>query len=174
MTDNPALNPSNSTPEGGSTALCPCGSGKQFTLCCQPAISGQQPATSAERLMRSRYTAFVQGKVDYLIATTHPKDRSGLDRANLIDPQIRWLNLKILKTRKGGIDDSRGQVQFIATFNESGTFASLEENSHFSNIDQRWYYHTGEARVKAIKPERNAPCPCGSTQKFKRCCGRPR
>ena len=26
--------------------------------------------------------------------------------------------------------------------------------------------------VSVVKVGRNAPCPCGSTQKFKRCCGR--
>lgn len=30
-----------------------------------------------------------------------------------------------------------------------------------------------EAVVNDPKPARNAPCPCGSLAKFKRCCGKP-
>src|SRR6266850_4605458 len=31
----------------------------------------------------------------------------------------------------------------------------------------------GTARMVVVRPGRNEPCPCGSGQKFKHCCGRP-
>ena len=38
-------------------ALCPCGSEKIYTECCEPLIKGDRVAETAEALMRSRYTA---------------------------------------------------------------------------------------------------------------------
>lgn len=32
-----------------------------------------------------------------------------------------------------------------------------------------WEGYSGETRI-VVKIERNAPCPCGSNQKFKKCC----
>src|SRR5258708_13275697 len=36
---------------------CTCGSGKLFEACCESLLSGQRPASTAEELMRSRFTA---------------------------------------------------------------------------------------------------------------------
>ncbi|MEH6823203.1 MAG: YchJ family metal-binding protein [Motiliproteus sp.] len=171
MTKDPAILTSNSGTEI-AIQYCPCGSQLSYPHCCQPTISGLQQAATAEALMRSRYSAFALGEADYLIATTHPDYRQGLDRQSLIDPQMRWLGLQIIATTLGGERDASGQVRFIATFIEAGQFGTLEENSSFSRIDQRWYYRNGDTQVRTLKPERNAPCPCGSTLKFKRCCGK--
>jgi len=133
-------------------------------------INGQHPAATAEILMRSRYSAFAMGKPDYLIASSHPEYRQGLNRESLIDPHTRWLTLQIINVQRGGESDDQGQVHFIATFVEDGQFGTLEEHSNFSRIDRLWYYRDGKTRVKTFTPERNAPCPCGSGSKFKRCC----
>lgn len=122
--------------------------------------------------MRSRYSAFVMAEADYLLATSHPDHRQGLERQSLIDPQIRWLQLQVIASQQGGTMDNNGQVHFIATFVEAGQFGTLEEHSRFSRIDQCWYYRDGDTRIKTFTPERNAPCPCGSGIKFKRCCRR--
>ena len=50
---------------------CPCGGGL-YGRCCGPLHRGEQRALTAEQLMRSRYSAFARGEVDYLIAT-HPE-----------------------------------------------------------------------------------------------------
>lgn len=171
MTKDPAILTTNPGAEA-MTQHCPCGSQLSYPRCCQPAISGQLPATTAVALMRSRYSAFALGEADYLIATTHPDYRQGLDRQSLIDPQTRWLGLQIIATTQGGQQDASGLVRFVATFVEAGQFGTLEENSSFSRIGQHWYYREGDTRVRTLKPERNAPCPCGSALKFKRCCGK--
>ncbi|HAW61148.1 MAG TPA: hypothetical protein DCX26_02290, partial [Pseudomonas sp.] len=48
---------------------CPCGSGDALAECCGRYHAGVA-APSAELLMRSRYSAYVLGLVDYLQATT--------------------------------------------------------------------------------------------------------
>ena len=55
-------------------ATCHCGSGKPYVKCCEPYINGE-PAPTAEALMRSRYSAYVVGAVDYLGETLHPDHR---------------------------------------------------------------------------------------------------
>ena len=50
---------------------CPCGGGS-YGRCCAPMHRGERQAPTAEQLMRSRYSAFVRGEVDYLLAT-HPE-----------------------------------------------------------------------------------------------------
>ena len=56
-------------------ARCPCLSGLQYGECCGPFHSGDAFAPTAERLMRSRYSAFAVGDADYLLATWHPTTR---------------------------------------------------------------------------------------------------
>ena len=127
--------------------------------------------------MRSRYSAYALGEVDYLIATTHPDFRAGLSRESLLEhhQQTRWLGLSVLDTTAGNADDPIGTVHFSARFAEleqgrCSSFGSLQENSNFIQLEQRWYYCDGDVQIKPLKPERNAPCPCGSGKKYKKCC----
>ena len=53
---------------------CPCHSGRKYKRCCRLVHEGQ-PAASPEALMRSRYSAYVHGEVDYLLNTWHPDTR---------------------------------------------------------------------------------------------------
>ncbi|NER81006.1 MAG: zinc chelation protein SecC, partial [Leptolyngbya sp. SIO1D8] len=64
-------------------SLCPCGSQRPFSACCEPYLLGQAIAPTAEALMRSRYTAYCQSNVDYLVATHHPAKRTFSDRMTL-------------------------------------------------------------------------------------------
>ncbi|NCS66434.1 MAG: hypothetical protein GW787_09760, partial [Betaproteobacteria bacterium] len=49
---------------------CPCGRATALADCCGPYLSGA-PAPDAERLMRSRYTAYVLEDEAYLLTTWH-------------------------------------------------------------------------------------------------------
>ncbi|HSJ80118.1 MAG TPA: YchJ family metal-binding protein, partial [Thiobacillus sp.] len=57
-----------------SGATCPCGSGRKLETCCGT-FHGGEIAPDAERLMRSRYSAYVLGLEAYLRATWHPATR---------------------------------------------------------------------------------------------------
>jgi len=54
--------------------------GINFENCCQPHLLGLEKPTTAEKLMRSRYTAFVAGKMDYVVNTHHPETVGELDK----------------------------------------------------------------------------------------------
>ena len=57
-----------------SETPCPCGGGRTYASCCGAWHAGT-PAPSAEALMRSRYSAYVFGLEDYLLATWHRSTR---------------------------------------------------------------------------------------------------
>lgn len=50
---------------------CPCRSGNYFKLCCQPIVDSGELSPSPEALLRARFTAYAQEKVDFIIRTTH-------------------------------------------------------------------------------------------------------
>ncbi|MCA9638571.1 MAG: SEC-C domain-containing protein [Myxococcales bacterium] len=162
---------------------CPCTSGEDYSACCEPIVKQQQKAKTAEALMRSRYTAYVRGAYTYLVAT-HDPATCEVDAAALAASgrRITWSGLQVLATEAGGVDDEAGVVTFCARFHDGRRAGELRERSRFRRIDGRWFYFDGSlpqaatatstARAGAAeKVGRNAPCPCGSGRKYKRCCG---
>jgi SEC-C motif domain protein len=121
--------------------------------------------------MRSRYTAYVRGEIDYLVETHDAKvDRAGIERWSR---ESRWLGLEIVSVERGGEADDEGVVEFIARGESAGKPFSHHERSRFRRVDGRWKYLDGgqpPAR-RAVTPGRNDPCPCGSGKKFKKCHG---
>ena len=95
---------------------CPCGEGI-YSNCCGPLHRGEQRSSTAEQLMRSRYSAFVKENVDYLMATHLEEGISEKERRRALRiacRQVRWTGLKILATERGGLNDCEGVVQFEA------------------------------------------------------------
>ncbi|MGK7889599.1 MAG: YchJ family protein [Leptolyngbyaceae cyanobacterium] len=156
-----------------SPTSCPCGSGLSLADCCAPYIRGQATAPTAEALMRSRYTAYCLGNIDYLIQTHHPTRRSPDSRRTLTVNvnHITWLSLTVLKTEAGTSADKTGVVEFVAVYQENGEMAQLHERSRFLQQRGRWFYLDGNL-LPPIQPKRNEPCWCGSHKKFKQCHGR--
>jgi len=118
---------------------CPCNPDRRYADCCGPLHAGTA-APDAEALMRSRYSAYVLGLEDYLLASWHPSTRP---RPPLLDPDARtkWLRLKVMKHRV--IDDSHAQVRFEARYLENGIRRDLRELSSFVREDGRWFYVDG-------------------------------
>ncbi|MGE0484716.1 MAG: YchJ family protein [Gammaproteobacteria bacterium] len=123
-----------------SAAACPCGSGRDFAACCGPYLDGVTAAPTAEALMRSRYSAFVRGDADYLLASWHPDTRpAALDH----DPGLKWLGLRILAVEQGGAGDATGVVEFVARCKRAGRAERLHERSSFVRSAGRWVYLRG-------------------------------
>ncbi len=139
--------------------LCPCGSGKPLVDCCGRYHAGEA-APTAEVLMRSRYSAYVLKLSDYLLETWHSSSRPVA--LNVEEDAIAWLRLQI-------IDSGTDWVEFAAFF-QGG---QLHERSRFVYENGRWFYIDGEVLppLAVEKPGRNSLCPCGSGNKYKRCCG---
>lgn len=123
-----------------TTERCPCLSGNPYDECCGPLHAGAA-APTAERLMRSRFSAFALGLPEYLLITWHPRTRP----AELeLDPTQRWTRLDIVDTRSGGPFDSSGRVTFRAWWRaEGGERGVLEEDSAFVREQGRWFYVDG-------------------------------
>jgi SEC-C motif-containing protein len=119
------------------SARCPCLSGATYGACCGPFHQGEALAPSAERLMRSRYSAFVTGNVRYLLATWHPSTKP---RTLELDPDQRWYLLDILHTTRGGMLDAQGTVEFTAKYRLGGRAGEQHEISRFVRERRRWYY----------------------------------
>ncbi|HET9990518.1 MAG TPA: YchJ family metal-binding protein, partial [Kofleriaceae bacterium] len=85
------------------TKSCACGSGLPGARCCDPLLAGERRATTALELMRSRYTAYVRGNVDYLLATHAPDRRLGNERREIegFTRKTLWLGLEIVATERG-------------------------------------------------------------------------
>ncbi|HEX4873014.1 MAG TPA: YchJ family protein [Nevskiaceae bacterium] len=118
---------------------CPCESGRPYADCCAPLHAGA-PAPDAERLMRSRYSAFVLGRRDYLLASWHPDTRP----AELpLEPARRWLGLSVRAHQPLGEDAA--VVEFVARSRVGGGRAErLHERSRFRRLGGHWLYLDGE------------------------------
>jgi SEC-C motif domain protein len=137
----------------GAERSCPCGSGESYHHCCEPYHQGSAIAPTAEALMRSRYAAFCQGQIDYLVATLHPDSRRPDDRRSLRQTiqSTQWVGLTILKTQKGQAQDHKGIVEFVAAYREGqaagfGATAvkQLHERSRFVKSNSQWFYVDGD------------------------------
>nr|WP_213816493.1 YchJ family protein [Glaciihabitans sp. dw_435] len=128
---------SSAPPALADAARCPCQSGLPYGECCGPFHRGDSAAPTAERLMRSRYSAFVTGDVAYLLATWHPATRP----ASLeLDPSTRWFGLEILGRSRGGMLDSDGTVEFVARYRSDGVVGEQRELSRFVRDGRQWLY----------------------------------
>jgi SEC-C motif-containing protein len=156
-------------------SLCPCGSEKNFDVCCGPYLAGAAIPPTAEALMRSRYTAYARLDDKYLLATWHPDTRpSNPNPSDEGDGNV-WTGLNILRTEAGQPGDTTGVVEFIAHCEFNDAPSQLHEISDFTHDGERWFYVDGRGqqpiRRESPKVGRNEPCPCGSGKKFKKCCG---
>lgn len=119
---------------------CPCGRALAYADCCARHIEGGATAPDAETLMRSRYTAYVLDREDYLLATWHPSTRP--NKLALEEPvRPKWLGLRVL--RHAVEDAEHASVEFIARYKIAGRARRMHEISRFVREDGRWYYLDG-------------------------------
>jgi SEC-C motif domain protein len=153
---------------------CPCGRPADVERCCGPFIAGAPPPT-AEDLMRARYTAYVRGDVDFIVATHRAPPGEEVDRDAVLrwSREAEWLGLEVVAVEGGGPDDETGMVEFVARWRAAGRDHRHHERSKFGKVDGRWMYLDGREvpERRAPTPGRNDPCPCGSGKKYKRCHG---
>jgi SEC-C motif-containing protein len=126
---------------------CPCGRlgarhrALSYTDCCGRYLEqGDHPAPDAECLMRSRYSAFVLQRPEYLLATWHASTRPATLEC---DPGVKWLGLEV---RQHQLQDAeQAQVEFVARQRDaSGRAHRLHETSRFVREGGRWFYLDGK------------------------------
>ena len=121
---------------------CPCGRPLPYAQCCGPYVEDFQghPAPDAATLMRSRYSAFVLERGDYLQATWHASKRPSKIS---FDPGVKWLGLEVRDFKV--LDADHAEVEFVARQRDkTGRAVRLHERSRFVREDGRWYYVEGD------------------------------
>ena len=160
---------------------CFCCSEKSFDACCGPVIRGERLAATAEELMRSRYSAYASGEVDWIVESQSADGRQMTDR-NATEEWSRradWQGLEIVEVTQGGEEDQEGIVEFKASYTMAGEDVVHHEIASFGKEEGQWRFVDGlEVKPRPFKrTERkvrpNEPCPCGSGKKHKKCCGKP-
>ncbi len=155
---------------------CPCGYGSALEYCCKPIIDGAL-APTAEALMRSRFTAFALGNLDYIDRTNMPVTHDPADKGadSPTSATVEWTRLEIIDIDGGGADDETGMVEFAAHYTHKGMAGIHRERSIFRRENGAWLYVDGDLvaaePLRLTKIGRNEPCPCGSGKKYKKCCG---
>jgi len=124
------------------SAPCPCGTSLPYADCCGRYHAGAQhlQAPDAQALMRSRYSAFVLGLRDYLLATWHASTRPADLEAD--PPGMKWLGLDVKRADQQDADHA--SVEFVARSKLAGRAHRLHEISRFVREDGRWFYLDGD------------------------------
>ncbi len=129
---------------------CPCGGALSiakgtkaqaltYANCCARFIEDGACAPDASLLMRSRYSAYVLERSDYLLATWESTSRP---QSLEFEKNTKWLGLEI-KSFKLTTDDS-ADVEFVARYRVSGKGHRLHERSHFVLSNKGWLYKSGD------------------------------
>lgn len=119
---------------------CPCGLPHPYRDCCGRYIEGGELAPDAERLMRSRYTAYARRREAYLLATWHPDTRPP---AGHLEGKLKpkWLGLQVLEHRQQDADHAT--VAFVARYRLGALALQMRETSRFVRLEGRWHYLDG-------------------------------
>lgn len=147
---------------------CPCGGGR-YEACCQPFHEFVRLPEHADKLMRSRFSAFFLKNVEYVIATTVPAQQALLDKSALgaWAEGMNWMHLEVMSHNKVG--KRHAQVRFRAYFDNGRGREVHDELSAFVKIAERWYFLDPTLPITLTNKQ---PCLCGSGDKFKVCCGK--
>ncbi len=127
---------------------CPCKSHLPYDQCCKPFHDHTSIPQKAEELMRSRYSAYALGNLDYIIETTdkegpqyNPNLSAWKSSISQFSQTTAFQNLAILET--ASIDETTATVTFHATLQSiTGKDLSFTERSLFKKKKGRWYYHS--------------------------------
>ena len=87
--------------------------------------------------MRSRYSAYVLGLIDYLLATWHGSTSPG----DLELSPMKWLGLEVRAAESAG---DAGVVEFVARYRSAGQPGRLHEISRFVREEGHWFYIDGQ------------------------------
>lgn len=147
---------------------CPCGH-SLYSQCCQPFHDGLQKPSTAEELMRSRYSAFALKQPQYLWQTLHSSQQptTSLNELTKSVQAQEFQSLTVIQCKQGQAKDNEGIVEFRAVYKHGQGLAFLQERSRFVKEAGQWFYLNGE--FQQPKFARNDPCWCGSGRKFKKC-----
>jgi SEC-C motif-containing protein len=157
-----------------SISACPCCSGRPYESCCLPILEGRH-ATTAEALVRSRYTAFAMKRLDHVENTHAPEIKDDFNRAEAerIAEEFEWSNLRIHKASEDG---DEAEIEYVMQVRKDKALITKAAKSRFRKESGRWLFVSTKPaphleQIRSTKVNRNDPCPCASGKKYKKCCG---
>lgn len=125
---------------------CPCHSGKLYQACCKPYHEGRLPE-NALILMRSRYSAYALGLIDFIIKTTHPKNPSLSIPLDEWKAQIRDFSTSTsfdgLVIHEFVDGANTAFVTFSVILRQQANDISFTEKSEFEKEEDQWLYKEG-------------------------------
>ena len=122
---------------------CPCNPTQLYKSCCHIAHHNINDVRTAEQLMRSRYSAFVLGNVDYLQRSHHSSQRLNAKETREIEQwtqSVNWIKLEVIQTNAGLENDTTGTVEFKAFYMENSRVEVIHEHSRFCKENGHWVY----------------------------------
>lgn len=153
-------------PERPESTACACGSGEPYAACCEPYHLGLRVASSAERLIRTRYSAFAYRLPVYIVNTTHPVNRDyradTVEWVRLLDAHGMFDSFEFESLVIGGDEGAAADERFLdftvtlrAAQNDGGGIAAgqeltVSERSRFlpTADGSGWLYASGEVRAQ--------------------------
>ena len=122
---------------------CPCSSGSSYRACCLRWHEGSS-APDAEKLMRSRYCAYVFKLDAYLLATWHASTRP--TQLELFDSAVSAAPIFIgLEVRQHTVTGpTTATVEFVAHYKMGGRAQRMRELSRFVFENGEWFYLDGD------------------------------
>lgn len=118
---------------------CPCASNKTFEECCEVIHKDIKMATTAEQLMRARYSAFVMHNIDFIYNSFHPTTRR-FQRKQDIEKwavESKWMQLNLIAS-------TQNTVEFEAHYMDLTFEIHVHhEKSTFRKANNIWYYVDG-------------------------------
>ena len=131
---------------------------------CQDIVNGKIKPKSALELMQSRYYAYKNVNLEYILKTQIDNwSQAEIDDATTWAKSSFWQHLEIVK-------HSEFEVEFKAYYIYAGKQEVLHELSTFVKDGDNWLYKTGKLFNTKADIARNSKCICGSGKKYKQCC----
>ena len=118
---------------------CPCGSEIIYDNCCLIIHRDFTTASSADQLMRARYSAFAKNNIEFIYNTFHPNTRRFQNKKDIEKwaKENKWMFLEIIKS-------TSGTVEFKAHYLDAQLNTQVHhEKSTFKQIQNSWYYVDG-------------------------------
>ena len=128
-----------------SKMICPCGSQDEYQNCCEPLHLGEETASTALKLMQSRFSAYVVKAYHYLKETTDPQTTFDFDHEANAEwgNRVNFQKLEILNSEE---IKNKATVEFKAYLIDQTKPLIHHEISRFRRLEGVWYYRDG--RVK--------------------------
>lgn len=102
---------------------CPCGSKKVYKECCEPFILKKAVASTAEEVVRARFSSFAKGKTDFLLASdSRPEEAEGQRKRDVAFTSKNYVYsaLKVLSSDAGPDGSTVVQLSYKSKMEPKG------------------------------------------------------